>query len=138
MSDQAILRFAAPDNCGECPIRYGDDEHVEDFCCCITNSYVGAFSEERHPDCPLEIVPEMPEGELKPCPFCGGKARADYVDLVQQREIHWYVYCTSCHTKTERFTDKDSYENAIAAWNKREEKNNGKAERRINAMKGNG
>ena len=58
--------------------------------------------------------------DLKPCPFCGGEAMADYAEPVWKDEIHWYVFCTSCYAKIEIFNDKESYRKAIAAWNRRE------------------
>ena len=53
----------------------------------------------------------MPEEELKPCPFCGGKN----LEL-----LTWNVRCTDCHTwGPADFSD----EQAIKLWNKREESN---------------
>lgn len=48
--------------------------------------------------------------ELKPCPFCGGKARLD-------RYEHFYrVLCTDCPASTEWLY---SEQEAIEAWNRR-------------------
>lgn len=50
---------------------------------------------------------------LKPCPFCGGKAR-----VMQMGYPHW-IYCEKCGAKIHAGTtdEKDS----IMAWNKRAE-----------------
>ena len=102
-----------------------------EYCCIINNLRTcelcnGKIDSDGH-DCenrrykPQKIVPETSEGQLKPCPFCGGKAKADYCDLVRygSASLHWYVYCKSCQTKTKRFMGRDNYKKAIAAWNRR-------------------
>jgi len=116
----AMLKIETPKSCMGCHLKY-DDRYDQPFCIGI-RSTVGAYGDSRHPDCPLKITPETPEGELKPCPFCGGEAKADYCDLVTHgsTSIHWHVYCKSCRIKTERFTESDSYQRAIAAWNRRD------------------
>ena len=49
--------------------------------------------------------------ELKPCPFCGGKARLDI-------DLEWYyVYCTKCQAQVEG----DWRAEAIKMWNRRVE-----------------
>lgn len=58
--------------------------------------------------------------KLKPCPFCGGKAR-----LVPYGDEHYFVSCTNikcCATAGRHMQNKDE---AIKAWNRRdgEEKN---------------
>lgn len=57
--------------------------------------------------------------ELKPCPFCGGKAKLKiiYSDAIAMMEkITWHkISCTKCDCKIERF---DVIE-AIEAWNRR-------------------
>ena len=60
--------------------------------------------------------------ELKPCPFCGGKA--EYVDYGQEGEFEdWDVECTECHAlmiapgkEPGEVTTKLE---AAAAWNRR-------------------
>ena len=48
--------------------------------------------------------------ELKPCPFCGGKAECFTVNSAS------WVYCTDCRCET---WGCDTPEEAIATWNKR-------------------
>lgn len=53
------------------------------------------------------------EFNLKPCPFCGGKAEVSRPD-----EEHWHVICMNCPCSVGRFwywKKKD----AIKAWNTR-------------------
>lgn len=49
--------------------------------------------------------------ELKPCPFCGGKAHV--VD-----GIDYWILCEDCHCRTGFF---DRAEDAAEAWNRRAE-----------------
>lgn len=51
--------------------------------------------------------------KLKPCPFCGGKAK------VQRYPHNYSVYCTKCGARTILFkpTEKEAFE----AWNRRTE-----------------
>lgn len=58
--------------------------------------------------------------DLKPCPFCGGKAQLDH----NQGGIltRSYVRCNSCGCKTWEFTistEESSDMEAIEAWNRR-------------------
>ena len=58
--------------------------------------------------------------ELKPCPFCGGKA--DLVDygLTGRMKV---VQCSDCGARTRAFDPKVKCgENAIDAWNRRAKK----------------
>ena len=63
---------------------------------------------------------------IKPCPFCGGKARtkgAKYNELGSYGDTkddkHWYgVYCPTCHVNQPKRT-YFSKEEAIEIWNKR-------------------
>lgn len=59
--------------------------------------------------------------ELKPCPFCGGKARLFVSNGVR-------VFCTKCSATTRILVDSErvgtsTVEDVIKAWNRRE--NNG-------------
>lgn len=56
------------------------------------------------------------ENELKPCPFCGGKA---YVarDFEISSWTVFFVRCICCLVRTNLFLTKSE---AISAWNRRE------------------
>lgn len=49
--------------------------------------------------------------DLKPCPFCGGEARMESVDL----GVFW-VECKNCYAET---ICADTEDEAAAAWNRR-------------------
>lgn len=51
---------------------------------------------------------------LKPCPFCGGKAR------LMRRVAEYLVKCTGCGTTGK---SKQIAEFAVKAWNRRAEQN---------------
>lgn len=55
--------------------------------------------------------------ELKPCPFCGGKAK------IQDKHYPHYIYCEECgasvHGKLFGYTDKIDIQISIEAWNRR-------------------
>ena len=54
--------------------------------------------------------------ELKPCPFCGGKARLnEYKDC----EIWYEVWCDGCAVRTEQYENEDE---AVKVWNHRVER----------------
>lgn len=58
--------------------------------------------------------------ELKPCPFCGGKAKLHH--KYEMMTGYSYIYCTRCRTETEKFAQSCSHssdEKAIEAWNRR-------------------
>lgn len=78
--------------------------------------------------------------DLKPCPFCGGKAKLrmasrGYDDSGRTRLINQFkVYCTECDMETPTFVSdiwqaedgtvhivKNGAELAVAAWNRRAE-----------------
>ena len=53
--------------------------------------------------------------ELKPCPFCGGKARLH--EIASTYHVLWrYVMCDNCLTSNDNYSTE---EEAIAAWNRR-------------------
>ena len=57
--------------------------------------------------------------ELKPCPFCGGRAFCRWTDEGMEKESYlFYVECDNCYITTTYFYDK---EKAIEAWNRRAE-----------------
>lgn len=56
--------------------------------------------------------------ELKPCPFCGGKAQLDHDGLAD----YSYVRCMECHARTRDITVASyhcSDDKAIELWNHR-------------------
>lgn len=62
--------------------------------------------------------------ELKPCPFCGGKAEIARNKSVTS--LGWYGRCTSCLSSGQRFLVRTetfhTEAEAIAAWNTRAER----------------
>lgn len=69
----------------------------------------------------LKFEPKPKESELKPCPFCGGKAKVRSEDR-KKGKAYW-VYCaepieTGCDVRpvTCRF---DTLKKAVEAWNRR-------------------
>lgn len=66
--------------------------------------------------------------ELKPCPFCGGKAEIWMLNENGQscRNALWakdlYIKCSTCHAASDTFEktiDKNALEQAVSAWNQR-------------------
>lgn len=67
--------------------------------------------------------------EIKPCPFCGGKAEVRTIAREKETKIvpiSSYVRCTWCYAQTNEVLYKntewtliDPAEEAIKAWNKR-------------------
>lgn len=58
------------------------------------------------------------ETELKPCPFCGGRANA--INTITQG----YAYCVDCKAKISFMNNKfgqKGMNNAIKAWNTRKD-----------------
>lgn len=75
----------------------------------------------------------MPEPKLKPCPFCGSKAKTKVTvargDLGNSSDyVKFKVYCPTCHVEQHSSTDCDSnfgdVDNAlfvaICKWNTRD------------------
>jgi Lar family restriction alleviation protein len=58
----------------------------------------------------------MPSPELKPCPFCGGKAVCIDRTIPDKTKPRFSILCESCRAATCWI---DTEENAIAAWNRR-------------------
>lgn len=56
--------------------------------------------------------------ELKPCPFCGGKAEM-VSDVFDGRQV-WFVQCpwADCEVSVESF-DRDTPQEAAELWNRR-------------------
>jgi len=54
----------------------------------------------------------MNEGELKPCPCCGGKAKLAKVDMPG---FEYMVYCVACHLQT----DDSTPQTVTKVWNTR-------------------
>ena len=119
---KAILERDAPKSCGECTLRVDNLGHS---LCPAVRDKKGWPREVPHRQesrsrasfCPLKIVPETSKNILKPCPFCGNKAR-----LVCHIEIGCYdVHCENCNCPCylleRNYTDMQT---AIAAWNRRE------------------
>ena len=52
--------------------------------------------------------------ELKPCPFCGGKANIMRFSIISGA----YCFCMGCHVKMPNSLTR---EDAIEAWNRRAE-----------------
>lgn len=57
--------------------------------------------------------------KLKPCPFCGGKARIMHLTSASGIETHSMVECRSCHIKTDYYVYEFGERNVIKVWNRR-------------------
>lgn len=51
--------------------------------------------------------------ELKPCPFCGGKARRRFTN--GKYGITYYAFCEECGAEMSTINENEMYE----AWNRR-------------------
>ena len=59
--------------------------------------------------------------ELKPCPFCGGKAELHKVEFSNELQVNLMVYtvaCCMCNATTSYYVYAD---HAVDAWNRRAE-----------------
>ena len=54
--------------------------------------------------------------DLKPCPFCGGKAR---LNEYKDGEVWYEVWCDECAVRTEQYETVDE---AVKVWNRRTER----------------
>ncbi len=61
--------------------------------------------------------------ELKPCPFCGKKAKVAVVGEPSDRADWWYVICTNveCSVKPQTLYCYEDKADAVEAWNRRVE-----------------
>lgn len=61
---------------------------------------------------------KMGEIKLKPCPFCGGKAKFALGERYREehKQSNDWIECSSCSVETAYF---DTPEEAAEAWNKR-------------------
>lgn len=61
--------------------------------------------------------------ELKPCPFCGGKAKLNYERISGENKGYWaQVICTQCCGRSEGVwagSYKSAEQKEIKAWNRR-------------------
>jgi len=97
-----------------CELDEIDDDCLRDML--ISAEIIDIYSKARSPSCPLKIVPETHEGELKPCPFCGGKAK-NYSRYSNIGRLLHFAGCEACSAET---SHREDMEQAIAAWNRRD------------------
>ena len=74
----------------------------------------------------MEIELLKPKDKLKPCPFCGGKARLvkveDWHDCARVPSIYYGIGCDTADCRCERDGDEyflGSEKEATEQWNKR-------------------
>lgn len=58
-------------------------------------------------------------GQLKPCPFCGGKARIKHL-YISDEPSHSRIECSKCHIKTDFYLYEYGERNVIRVWNRRD------------------
>ena len=98
---------------------------MEDRCICC-----GEIIPEGMMACPNCLVASKKKTELKPCPFCGGKA--EYKRAVIKTNGLWRdavnVRCTNCDSRTGRVLydarkhpNGEEYLEVAKAWNRRAE-----------------
>jgi len=64
----------------------------------------------------------MSKTTLKPCPFCGGRAKT--IKHIGTTRVFWTAYCTRCQVRQFRGNESDGYlyeseGKAVEAWNTR-------------------
>lgn len=57
-------------------------------------------------------------GDLKPCPFCGGKVKITNIKDYDNEDFYM-VYCEECPASTCFGTESFTKEGAVEAWNRR-------------------
>ena len=73
------------------------------------------WKNKPHPKCPLK----EDEREIKPCPFCGGRAGIVYREPIFGHYVRrgtYYVHCTKCLITT---MPRKSADAVIETWNRR-------------------
>jgi len=112
----------APESCHVCKVAIKYEAAYTGrilIVCGILRMDVSTFNGIRAPDCPLKIVPETPEGELKPCPFCGCKAVLLTEHDAEGGFENYNIRCKGCYTRIGWYSEE---QHAIAAWNRRDGK----------------
>lgn len=56
--------------------------------------------------------------ELKPCPFCGGKAKITDTNT-EDKQHFYYIQCTKCGAAACFGNESETKKDAIKAWNRR-------------------
>lgn len=61
---------------------------------------------------------------LKPCPFCGGRAK-QFIKFMPDNTNYYYIMCSKCKASSNMFFSYVGYEGlqeAVSAWNRRVDK----------------
>lgn len=68
----------------------------------------------------MMCMKQQNQSNLKPCPFCGGKAKVGIEDTIGDfyNPFPYFVFCTTCYAETNNCKSRDE---AIASWNHRYE-----------------
>ena len=90
------------------PVHCNIRGSCKDCCRFVENEKIISCSETKL----IEWAMSEHEEKLKPCPFCGGRAR-----IGTDGEEGHTVFCTSCKVETNIYADERT---AIEAWNRRE------------------